>query len=448
MRTVASRARRRPLALSLLGLAALGACADEVVAPRNPSALAPRAAALAGEWVSVTVTNTSGGTDVGSLRWAAAQVAAGGGGGSIWIDAKIAGDTIALDAELKLANTVYIYGSADDGITISGKDQHRVISSTGELLTLYNVTVTKGFADYGSAVSAVGLALDNSNVQHNRGPRSAIFAEKVLYIGNGTVSGNATGGPAVEYASGAQVHFDQATIAYNSPGPGLGVNGYPSYSTKVALNNTIISNNGSPQQNCSSYFNFAYYGTNISNDWSCGEVGIVVANPLLLPLADNGGPVLTHAFTGYSPARNAGTNCTYDTDARYVYRDAKCDPGAYEFDRTKVTITIDPTVKVDATGKALLTGTIKCSRYDYFRLSAELHQDQKVGKDVIDVHAASDIPIECSVTGSGWRATMALTPGEAFQAGAARATAVTFQTPEWVTPASVASGVKISVTRR
>ena len=231
------------------------------------------------------------------------------------MDAKIAGDTIALDAELKLAGMVYIYGPVEGGITISGKDQHRVISSTGERLSLSNVTVTKGFADYGSGVSAVALGLDNSNVQHNRGPRSAIFAERSLYIGNGTVSGNATGGPAVEYASGAQVHFDQATIAYNSPGPGLGVNGYPSYSTKVLLNNTIISNNGSPQQNCSSYFGFAYYGTNISNDWSCGEVGIVVANPLLLPLANNGGPVMTHAipWPRARPATQAPTARTIRT---------------------------------------------------------------------------------------------------------------------------------------
>ena len=448
MQSYIPRARRWRHAVNLLGLAALGACADEPVAPGNPSALAPRAAALAGEWVTVTVTNTSGGTDVGSLRWAAAQVAAGGGSGSIWMDAKIAGDTIALDAELQLAGMVYIYAPVEGGITISGKDQHRVISSTGERLVLYNVTVTKGFADYGSAVSAVELGLDNSNVQHNRGPRSAIYAERALYIGNGTVSGNATGGPAVEYASGAQVHFDQATIAYNSPGSGVGVNGYPSYATKVILNNTIISNNGSPQQNCSSYFGFVYLGANISNDWSCGEVGIVVANPLLLPLANNGGPVMTHAFTGYSPARNAGTNCTYDTDARYVYRDTKCDPGAYEFDRTTVTITIDPNVKVDATGKALLTGTIKCNRYDYFRVALELHQDQKVGKQVVDIHSASDVPIECSATGSGWRATMALTLGEAFQAGAAKATAQTFQTPEWVAPANAASVVRVSITRK
>ncbi|MDF2774480.1 MAG: polymorphic outer membrane protein [Geminicoccaceae bacterium] len=442
MQSFIPRAGRWRLALKLLGFVALGACADEPIAPLDPSALAPKTSALAGEWVTVTVTNTSGGTEVGSLRWAAAQIA--GGGGSIWIDTRIAGDTIALDAELQLDTTAYIYGPVEGGITISGKDQHRVISSTGGVLSLSNVTVTKGFADYGSAVSAVALALDNSNVQHNRGPRSAIFVERSLYIGNGTVSGNATGGPAVEYASGAQVHFDHATLAYNSPGPGLGVNGYPSYATKVLLNNTIISNNGSPQQNCSSYFGFVYYGTSISNDWSCGEVGIVVADPLLMPLANNGGPVLTHAFPPQSPARDAGTNCTYDTDARYVYRDTKCDPGAYEFLRTTVTLTIDPTVKRDPTGKALLTGTLECTRADTFRLAVELHQDQKAGKTVVDVHSAADIPVNCTTTPQPWSATMSLMPGEAFQAGAAKAMASTFQTPEWVLPASVARSVKIS----
>ena len=439
MDRLTSRGGRWLLALTFVGL---GACADEPIAPGKPSALAPETSALAGEWVTVTVTNTSGGTEVGSLRWAAAQIA--GGGGSIWIDTSIAGDTIALDAELQLDTTAYIYGPAEGGITISGKDQHRVISSTGGVLSLSNVTVTKGFADYGSAVSAVALALDNSNVQHNRGPRSAIFVERSLYIGNGTVSGNATGGPAVEYASGAQVHFDHATLAYNSPGPGLGVNGYPSYSTKVLLNNTIISNNGSPQQNCSSYFGFVYYGTSISNDWSCGEVGIVVADPLLMPLANNGGPVLTHAFPPQSPARDAGTNCTYDTDARYVYRDTKCDPGAYEFLRTNVTLTIDPTVKRDPAGKALLTGTLECTRADTFRLAVELHQDQKVGKTVVDVHSAADIPVSCTTTPKPWSATMSLLPGEAFQVGAAKAVASTFQTPEWVSPVSVASPVKIT----
>jgi hypothetical protein len=105
-------------------------------------------------------------------------------------------------------------------------------------------------------------------------------------------------------------------------------------------------------------------------------------------------------------------------------------------------------VKVDATGKALLTGTLTCTRADTFRLALELHQDQKVGKQVVDVHSASDIPVSCSPTAKPWSASMGLVPGEAFQAGAARATASTFQTAEWVTPATAASAVKISFARK
>ena len=43
---------------------------------------------------------------------------------------------------------------------------------------------------------------------------------------------------------------------------------------------------------------------------------------------------------------------------------------------------------------------------------------------------------------------MGLTPGEAFQGGAASATAATFQTPDWVTPANTASAVKITFGRK
>ena len=71
-----------------------------------------------------------------------------------------------------------------------------------------------------------------------------------------------------------------------------------------------------------------------------------------------------------------------------------------------------------------------------------------MGKQVADVHAASDVPIECTPVGGPWRAPMALTAGQAFQAGAARATANTYNTPEWVTPAGVASAVKISIIRK
>ena len=81
-------------------------------------------------------------------------------------------------------------------------------------------------------------------------------------------------------------------------------------------------------------------------------------------------------------------------------------------------------------------------------VALELHQDQTVNGQVVDVHSASDIPVSCTTTPKSWSASMGLMPGEAFQPGAARATAATFQAPAWVAPANVASAVKISVTRK
>ena len=106
-------------------------------------------------------------------------------------------------------------------------------------------------------------------------------------------------------------------------------------------------------------------------------------------------------------------------------------------------------MKLDAaTGQALLSGTIKCTRNDYVSLALELHQDQKVGKQVVDIHSADVLPLECTPSGGSWSTHMPLAAGEAFQAGAARATAVTFQAGEWVTPASVASPIKMSIARK
>jgi len=398
---------------------------------------------------TVIVTNTSGGTDVGSLRWAAAQLNATKGG-TIEFDPTLAGDTIVLDAQLELMQPTTLYGPEEKGITLSGNDQHRVIW-VGHYSRLYNVTITGGNADFGAAVHAdSGVGIYYTTVQDNRG-RSAIFARRAwLDIMESTVSRNTVSTAAVEYDR-AHVRILHATIAFNAPGAGLAIySAFGSYPTSVEFTNSIVSNNGSPVSNCASTYGLRYVGTNISNDWSCGEVDFLVADPRLLPLADNGGPNMTHAIPPTSPAFNKGTRL-YDIhwDQRWVRRDEKPDVGAYEFvDSTKVTVTIGPAVKVDAAGRAVLTGTIKCTRYEYFRLALELHQDQKLGKQVVDTHAHNDLPIECAPSGGRWSAPMAPGPGEAFRSGAARAIAYTFQTPEWVVPARVASAVKISTSRK
>ena len=443
MHTVALPARRRGRALTLLlGLALLGACAEDPVAPSTPPRPSPQALLENPDgWYYVT--NTSGGTEVGSLRWAAAQI--GNSGGVIFFDPSIAGDTIVLGAELAVDMPMYLSGPEDVGITISGNDQHRVIGSS-TFLGLRNVTITKGFAEWGSAIWAVSLEMKNSTVQDNRGPGSAIFVEDHLTMENSTISRNAAGAPALQFKNGLTGRISNSTIAFNAPAPGLGLYYVASQApARLVVRNSIIANNGSPLQNCSTQFGLEFVSANIVSDWSCGEVGMTVTDPLLMALARNGGPNMTHAIPHTSPAYNKGVECWVEVDQRYVARDSKCDIGAFEFnDFTRITITIDPNAKVDAaTGRALLTGTIKCTRADAFRVALELHQSQKVGKQVVDIHSAADIPVACTTTAKPWSASMGLAAGEAFQNGNAKATAVTFQTPEWATPANVAGTVKL-----
>src|SRR5215211_5325815 len=266
MSIVALRARRWPLALSVAASAALSACADESLAPRIPPVAKPNASdATTGEFVQITVTSTSGGLDSGSIRWAATQL--GSAGGAILFAPGLDGATITLDAPLDAAGPMSIQGPAK-GITLSGNDQHRVIDSDSSV-SVQNVTLTKRFADFGSAVNAPSFSMRNTTVRDNRGPGSAIRARALASLVNSTVTGNVVGAPAVEYSDSSQVFIGNSTIAFNGPGAGLGPSGSVTSDVHVTLNNSILAFNGS-EQNCSSVFNFLYEGKNISSDSSCG----------------------------------------------------------------------------------------------------------------------------------------------------------------------------------
>jgi hypothetical protein len=446
MQSSTSRAGRWPIALTILGVAALSACSDDPASPKQPSVTAP-AADVAPATLQLKVTNASGGTEVGSLRWAASQFR-DPENAIITFDSTLSGATIELGDQLYLTGYASIQ-APKGGITLSGKGQHRVILAL-QGVRLENMTVANGNASTASAIWSGGkVSLNYSTVRDNSGTGPVIDVEGLgFFMNNSTISRN-VGSAAVEYEDSSRVSLDNSAIAFNTPGAGLRYEGGSSTNTRVDLYNSIISNNGSPQRNCTSTFGFYYHGTNISNDASCGTTSVLVADPKLMALANNGGPNMTHAIPHTSPAFNSGFDCGFPDDQRHVMRDAKCDAGPFEFnDFTKVTLTIDPGSKIDASGNAILTGTIKCTRNDYFRLALELHQDQKVGKEIVDVHSATDIWVDCKTATAPWSAAMVLVDGEAFQAGAARAMAGTFQTPEWVTPANATGNVKISFGRK
>ena len=104
MHSYTTRGRRRRIALrlsALTALAALGACADATPATAPVAPLKPNF----GIGPILTVTNTSGGTGTGSLRWAVRQA---NYYSIIYFDPSLAGATITLDSTLRVGPDVTI----------------------------------------------------------------------------------------------------------------------------------------------------------------------------------------------------------------------------------------------------------------------------------------------------------------------------------------------------
>ena len=414
-------------------------------APTFSAPLKPNAAA--GDVFLVTNTNDSG---LGSLRWALGFTT---GGEVIRFDPALAGQTIALDSTLYLTHGVTIEGPADEGITIDGRGHGRVFMApyASGTFTLRNLSITGANADNGAGgafYTGAALVLENSLVYNNMaGAAIAIVAGNVS-ITNSTITGTKLDRPTTfDYpvVLSDTIVVTNSTIAHNEWG-GIG-----STTTKgrVVLRNSIVSNNGG--KNCPYYLTpvLVREGMNVSDDDTCGGPSeIIIADPKLGVLADNGGPTRTFALLAGSPAINAASNCSVANDQRYFPRDAQCDLGAFEFaDFTTVTITIDPASAVNQNGWATLTGTVTCSRNETFSLALELHQEQRTGKGVVDVHSAAAEPVACGPTTRPWSASMVLTEG-AFQNGTATATAQTLDAEPWVAPATASHGVKLYRSRR
>jgi hypothetical protein len=167
----------------------------------------------------------------------------------------------------------------------------------------------------------------------------------VLSVTNSTFFGNTAGGlsgfgGAMDYepTTGDTATLTNVTIVGNSvnrtnQGGGLDIE------APMTIRNSIVSGNtaGSTVNNCAVFgpTDLAVGGHNIEQGTTC--VGFDInANPLLGPLANNGGPTQTMALLAGSPAIDAGlpTFCPA-TDQRGIARPDQpgtaCDIGAYEF---------------------------------------------------------------------------------------------------------------------
>jgi hypothetical protein len=237
-----------------------------------------------------------------------------------------------------------------------------------------------------------------------------------------------------------------STVAHNEGAPGIGWLTSPGSPPLVTLRNSIVANNGSGSRNCDAWLVFDYQGMNISSDSTCGvSDALLIADPMLAGLADNGGPTPTESFDYRSPALNGGVNCSVTVDQRYVARGTSCDIGAFEFtDFTVVTLTIDANAFTGAAnGGATVNGTVKCSRAgDQFGVVVDLQQEQKVGKTTTVVRGGGGTAVTCTTSVQPWSAAVTPAAG-AFIAGAASASASTTNVPVWVSPSSLSRAVKL-----
>jgi hypothetical protein len=336
-----------------------------------------------------------------------ALVAALAGGGTVTFGCSgtITLTTTPTTGILIAANTV-IDGSGQN-VTISGGNTRRMFNLQGGVtLDIRNLTFTNGtdlgtdggvintnpgsillvskstFSNnrsihYGSTIENRGTTtitdttFSNNNSQSDTG---VIENDGTLFVRNSTFSGNtATGVGATIYNDvNGNATISNSTFFGNTANLGGGAlfNGFNDTMTiinstlagnrgagtgdfvynvggTVTLRNTIVTNS-TPGQLCNGPIvnggNNLQFGDNTS---TCGA-GIPVANPLLGPLANNGGPTQTMALGAGSPAIDQGNNAVCaaapvnNLDQRGVTRPlgSACDIGAYEQVATTLNLTL------------------------------------------------------------------------------------------------------------
>ncbi len=208
-------------------------------------------------------------------------------------------------------------------------------------------------------------------------------------IANSTLSGNQTNGDGGGiYHMGVALNLDNVTIATNTAdadGNNIGDGGGIFHVGGAAtLKNTIIARNsdntvaGNIHPDCSTPFAFTSQGYNlIGNGTGSGatiwqatdQVGTNISpvDPLLGPLADNGGNTFTHALLTGSPAIDKGICADISlnpvtADQRGVARPqgATCDIGAYEAE-PKLSIGKTVTPMIDVPCRSVVTYTVVLS---------------------------------------------------------------------------------------
>lgn len=227
---------------------------------------------------------------------------------------------------------------------------------------LTNSSISGNAAGAGGGITILGnVTLTNSTVSGNTaadGGGIRILGGSILNLTNSTLSGNtASDGGGIDLVTGT-ANLTNSTVSGNTAVTGVG-GGIKLLSGTANLTNSTISANTAA--NGGGIFNFGTVnlinsivanqasggdcgqdplisgGNNLESGTTCGLAAagdLQNTDPMLGPLAFNGGTTQTHALLPGSPAINAGNNaaCVTPTDQRGQPRivGGTCDIGAFE----------------------------------------------------------------------------------------------------------------------
>ena len=239
--------------------------------------------------------------------------------------------TLEVDQSTFLANTANLGGGIrnDEG--------------TQSQMTVTDSTFFGNQAAHGGAIDVWGGGpnkISTSSFYGNAATASggAIRIWSILTMENSTLSGNSTDsvGGGFNVQDSGVLTLQHVTLNENTASSGGGI--YVGSNAAMKYINTIIAH--STGGDCVNNGTINLESThNLVTDGSCGA--LLDDDPMLSPLANYGGPTLTHALLPGSPAIDAGSmaDCV-STDQRGFYRPIDgngdgvlgCDIGAFEFD--------------------------------------------------------------------------------------------------------------------
>ncbi len=235
-----------------------------------------------------------------------------------------------------------------------------IFNSLGTLEVTNSLVLGNEAGDNGGGIANNGgtLEVSNSTIAGNTAEMSGagIFnAQGMLEMTNSTVSSNEAADDGGGIYNIATILLNNVTLTNNTAdddidGTGDGGGVYNVAGGVVNFANTILAGNrnlSGDAPDCSG--SLTSQGYNLIQDiTNCTIGGDTMGNrigddPLLGPLADNGGPTLTHSLLANSPAINRGNpvppgsaaNACSSIDQRLFPRVGRCDIGAYEDGATR-----------------------------------------------------------------------------------------------------------------